>query len=85
MARILEILDRAGFAPEAPTRPGDPIRLHRCPFGRLAVDREPVVCGVHLGLMRAALESLGAPLEATALEPFVEPSLCLARVGARDR
>lgn len=83
MARVLEILDRGGFAPEAPTRPGDPIRLHSCPFGRLAVDRETVVCGVHLGLMRGALESLGAPLEATSLEPFVEPNLCLARIGGR--
>lgn len=84
LARILELLEQSGFEPEAPARTGEPIRLHRCPFGRLAVDRQPVVCGVHLGLMRGALESLGAPLDATGLEPFVEPNLCLAHLGARS-
>lgn len=83
MARILDLLDQAGFEPEAPERHNEPIRLHRCPFGRLAVDRERVVCGVHLGLMRGALASIGAPIDATGLEPFVEPNLCLAHVGAR--
>ena len=39
-----------------------------------------MICGVHLGLMRGALEALGAPLEATRLEPFVAPHLCLAHL-----
>jgi predicted ArsR family transcriptional regulator len=83
MARLVRLLDEAGFEPEPPEDADGPIRLRRCPFGRLAVEREPVVCGVHLGLMRGALESMRAPLEATSLEPFVRPDLCLAHLARR--
>ncbi|HVA85158.1 MAG TPA: helix-turn-helix domain-containing protein [Candidatus Saccharimonadales bacterium] len=82
--RIVELLDDAGFAPETPTRPGEPIRLRHCPFGILARDRPDVVCGVHLGLMRGALRELGAPLDAVRLEPFVAPDLCIAHLGSRS-
>lgn len=84
VARLVSLLDDAGFAPEAPDGSGNTIRLRHCPFGTLARDRRDVVCAVHLGLMRGALHQLGAPLEAVGLEPFVEPSLCLAHLGARD-
>lgn len=80
--RLVELLDEAGFAPEAPHDPQQPIRLHRCPFGSLARRRGDVVCNVHLGLMHGALRQLGAPLDAVSLEPFVEPNLCLAHLGA---
>jgi hypothetical protein len=40
-----------------------------------------VVCAVHLGLMQGALAELRAPLTADSLEPFVEPSLCIASLG----
>lgn len=83
VARIVSLLDKAGFAPESPERPEDPIRLRRCPFGTLAVGREPVICGVHLGLMRGALRELDAPLDAASLEPFVRPDLCLAHLEPR--
>ena len=81
---VVELLDAAGFAPEAPVADGRPIRLHHCPFGTLARDHGEVVCGVHLGLMRGALRELGAPFDALRLEPFVEPSLCLAHLGGRS-
>ncbi len=81
--RMVVLLDDAGFAPELPSQAGDPVPLRRCPFGTLAVGREPVICGVHLGMMRGALEALDAPLEAAALEPFVRPDLCLAHFAAR--
>lgn len=81
--RIVELLDEAGFAPEAPIAPGATIRLRNCPFGALAVGREPVICGVHLGLMQGALREMAAPLEATSLEPFVSPDLCLAHFAGR--
>lgn len=83
LARLIRLLGEAGFEPVAAEGAGGPIGLRRCPFGRLAVDRERVVCGVHLGLMRGALESMHAPLEATSLEPFVRPDLCLAHVRQR--
>ncbi len=81
--RIVTLLHEAGFEPERPERPGDPVPLRRCPFGTLAVGREPVICGVHLGLMRGALKELDAPLDATGLDPFVRPDLCLAHFEAR--
>jgi len=82
--RLVELLDAAGFAPEAPVADGGPIRLRRCPFETLARDNGTVVCGVHLGLMRGALRELGAPFDVIGLEPFVEPDLCLAHLGRRD-
>jgi predicted ArsR family transcriptional regulator len=82
MQRMVQLLDDAGFAPDAPDGTSA-INLRRCPFGTLAVGRERVVCGVHLGLMRGALQAVRAPLEATRLEPFVRPDLCVAHFQAR--
>jgi predicted ArsR family transcriptional regulator len=77
--RLVQLMDRLGFAPARP-EPEGPVELHRCPFRAVAEEHSRVVCGVHLGLMQGALESLGAPLEASRLEPFVAPDLCLAHL-----
>ena len=82
IARLVEVLDDAGFDPESPTAPDGPIGLRRCPFGTLAVGREPVICGVHLGLMRGVLRTIDAPIQATRLDPWVTPARCLAHLGA---
>jgi hypothetical protein len=42
-----------------------------------------VVCGIHLGLIRGALEQLGAPEDAVRLVPFVTPTLCVVEIGPR--
>src|SRR6185312_4264727 len=76
---LVRLMDRLGFAPAQP-HAGGPVELHRCPFGEVAERHSGVVCGVHLGLMQGALEALGAPLEATRMEPFVTPDLCLAHL-----
>ena len=81
--RLVDMLDSLGFAPERAAAGETSIRLRRCPFGPLARERSEVVCNVHLGLMRGALKELDAPLAAVSLEPFVEPDLCLAHLGAR--
>ncbi|MGH2467890.1 MAG: ArsR family transcriptional regulator, partial [Candidatus Limnocylindrales bacterium] len=80
-----ELGARPGEAPRVPASLGTvgpaslgPLGLRRCPFGAIVGGRREVVCGVHLGLMRGALEGIGAPLRATRLEPFVRPDLCLA-------
>jgi predicted ArsR family transcriptional regulator len=80
--RLVALLDDAGFAPEPALAddPAAPVRLRRCPFEPLARDNPGVVCGVHLGLMRGALQALGAPLDAIDLAPFVEPDLCVAHL-----
>lgn len=76
-SELADLLDEVGFAPRT-TGAGQTIELHRCPFRQLANDHSPVVCGVHLGLMQGALAERGAPMQATGLQPFVTPELCLA-------
>jgi hypothetical protein len=39
---------------------------------------------VHLGLIRGALAEMGAPVEGTRLDRFVEPSLCVAHFAGRE-
>jgi predicted ArsR family transcriptional regulator len=85
MARLLALFEEAGFAPEAPTRPGGPIGLRACPFGLLPRDGSRAVCRVHRGLIEGVLDGLGAPADGVVLEPFVRPDLCLAHVGALGR
>lgn len=75
---VVRLLDEHGFEPE---RENGNVLMHRCPFRDLAEQHGDVVCSVHLGLIRGALAEIGAPVTATRLEPFVEPSLCRARLG----
>jgi predicted ArsR family transcriptional regulator len=70
-----------GFQPElVHDGPNEQMLLRRCPFRDLAKARGEVVCSVHLGLMRGALAEMRAPVTAAELLPFVEPSLCVARL-----
>ncbi|MCD9879327.1 helix-turn-helix transcriptional regulator [Streptomyces guryensis] len=81
-ARLVELLDGLGFAPDpeggsVPSR----IRLRHCPFLELAEEYGQLVCPLHLALMQGALAELRAPLTATGLEPFAEPDACLAHLA----
>jgi predicted ArsR family transcriptional regulator len=83
VARLNRMLDAIGFQPEAgpgKTKRDTDVQLHHCPFREVAQRHNDVVCTIHLGLMQGALEALHAPVEATALEPFVRPNLCIARL-----
>ena len=81
-ARVTSLFADLGFLPEATGDAERPrILLHRCPFREVAESNPEVACSVHLGMLRGALSELGAPLDATALEPFVEPSLCIAHLA----
>lgn len=80
---LAELLDDLGFGPHT-TGPGQTIELHRCPFRHLAEEHSPVVCGIHLGLMQGALAKRGAPMQASGLEPFVTPQLCLAHFDTKE-
>lgn len=84
MRLVMTLLDEAGFAPEAPGTATDPIRLHRCPFGELAIERAGVICQLHLGMLEGVLEVIEAPLVATRLEPFAAPGVCFAFVEPRQ-
>lgn len=83
VARLNRVLEAIGFQPETgpgKTKKETEIRLHHCPFREVAQRHTDVVCTLHLGLMQGALDALHAPVEATALEPFVRPNLCVARL-----
>jgi predicted ArsR family transcriptional regulator len=79
MAEVVRVLDEQGFAPEAD---GCEIRLRKCPYLELAEQHPEVICSVHKGLIAGALDELGSEL-GTDLEPFVEPTLCVARLVSR--
>jgi predicted ArsR family transcriptional regulator len=85
VGELLRVLDDIGFAPQLA---GDDeqgvIRLRHCPFLEVATAHREVVCSVHLGVMQGVLAEQRAPVEARDLQPFVEPSLCLARVRRRE-
>ena len=83
VARLHRVLEAIGFRPEVRSaRKGTEIRLHHCPFREVAEKHTDVVCAIHRGLMQGALDELNAPLEATSLEPFVTPQMCVARLQA---
>ncbi len=87
VARLLALLDELGFEPElGPARAGGDrdVVLHACPFLEVAKERPDVVCSVHLGIMRGALGELGGLVEATGLDPFVEPDRCVAHLAGLD-
>lgn len=78
--RLADLLDELGFAPERRDTE-DAIALRHCPFLEVAEQSTQVVCPVHLGLMRGALEAWEAPVTATDLVPFAEPDLCLTHLA----
>lgn len=73
--RVVELLDEIGFAPE-PDEHDSVVRLTRCPLLDAAHQYPEVVCGVHLGIVRGALEEYGADPAGTDLFPFSEPGAC---------
>lgn len=82
--QLVDTLDDIGFAPEPViARRQRRILLHHCPFREAAEEHREVVCAVHLGLMRGLLAELDAPIDATRLEPFVEPGLCVTHLASR--
>lgn len=80
-AQVMKMLEVFGFRPRLQReRGGRRIAMRPCPFGDTAAKYSAIVCPVHLGLMRGALETLRAPLEVTGLEPFARPDLCIAHL-----
>jgi predicted ArsR family transcriptional regulator len=80
--RLVMLLDELGFAPELRvTDEGVRVDLRRCPFLELAESRAQVVCPVHLGLMRGAMDAWDAPLTVDRLEAFAQPDLCVAHLA----
>jgi predicted ArsR family transcriptional regulator len=81
---VVNLLDEVGFAPRADSRAAV-VRLTRCPLLEAAHRYPDVVCGVHLGLVRGALEEYGAATDGTDLLPFAEPGACRLHLMRRGR
>lgn len=79
--KLVAALQEIGFAPEdVPEQGGRRLRLHQCPFREVAEHHQDVVCALHLGLMQGVLAQLRAPVSADGLQPFAEPSVCIAEL-----
>lgn len=83
LGQLVALLDRFGFAPELEGVGEDApaIVLRRCPFLDVARDRPEVVCAVHLGLMRGALEEFGVEVEVRDLVPWARPDACVSHLA----
>ncbi len=84
----VDLLQRWGYMPELRTEDGGrtaELTLVDCPFLPLAAEHTDVVCGIHRGLLRGAMEALGEPDTEVALRPFVAPRTCTARITTRAR
>lgn len=82
--QVAQLLDEVGFCPEADDRATD-VLLTRCPLLEAAREYPDVVCGVHLGIVRGALEEYGADSSRTDLHPFSDPGGCrLHLLTSRD-
>ena len=73
--KVVGLLEELGFAPEADADARS-VALRRCPLLDAAMQHPEVVCQVHLGIVRGALEHHGGDPLPTALLPFAEPGAC---------
>lgn len=79
--QVVDLLSQFGFDPTRDdTDPCAPrLLLRRCPFLDVAREHQEVVCSIHLGIIRGALDHLGVEIQADLL-PFVEPGLCVSHL-----
>ena len=77
---VVSLLAHLGFEPTTDDR-ATTTRLTTCPLLQAAVDQPDVVCSVHVGIVRGALDTWGAHDEPAALVPFAEPGACLLHLG----
>ncbi|MEO8519504.1 MAG: helix-turn-helix domain-containing protein [Dermatophilaceae bacterium] len=87
--QLVNLLEELGFAPDADAHVRV-VKLRHCPLLEAAHKQPEVVCGVHLGIARGALQELGNNPDHTeniALQPFSEPGACrldlLPRISSR--
>jgi predicted ArsR family transcriptional regulator len=83
---VVALFAELGFEPDVvEDGPETQLRLHACPFRAVAAAHPEVVCSLHLGLLRGALDELDVPASADELRPFVEPRLCTATLTPAQR
>ncbi|MFK5633575.1 MULTISPECIES: helix-turn-helix transcriptional regulator [unclassified Ornithinimicrobium] len=83
---VVDLLQEWGYSPDLALggREGDvTLTLQDCPFLDLARVHPEVVCGVHRGLLRGALEVAGEEQATVSLRPFVAERTCHATLVRR--
>jgi predicted ArsR family transcriptional regulator len=86
VGRTVDLLGSWGYTPELRTTDGGrtaELALVDCPFLALAETNPAVVCGVHKGLLRGAMEAVGETDTDVTLHPFVGPGRCQASITTR--
>lgn len=78
--KVVGLFAEMGFAPETDDD-ATVVRLTRCPLLEAAHQQPDVVCSVHLGIARGALELYGADPGGAELLPFAEPGACLLHLA----
>jgi predicted ArsR family transcriptional regulator len=73
--QVVEVMASLGFDPDADAR-ATTAALRRCPLLDAARRHPEVVCQVHLGIVRGAMDVLGGDPERTDLLAFAEPGAC---------
>lgn len=82
LATLVTALDEIGFDSHVVDTPESfRVEVTHCPFLEVAERHDPVVCSIHLGLMRGVLDRMEAPIAVRDLQPLVEPSRCLAHLS----
>jgi predicted ArsR family transcriptional regulator len=74
--QVVEMLRELRFEPQPTTDPKT-MRLTTCPFLDAAKRHPEVVCQIHLGIVRGALNQLGADADGADLQAFAQPGACL--------
>lgn len=80
---IVDLLEEWGYTPDLEVEGGRgdvTLTLPDCPFLELAKAHPAVVCGVHRGLLKGALDVAGEAQAEVSLRPFVGPAVCHAVV-----
>lgn len=57
--------------------------VERCPIADLAQQAPGVLCGLHRGAMRGALDALGETEADVSVNPSIAPGLCMAQLTTR--
>lgn len=80
---LIDLLEQWGYEPSVRTMDAGrtaQIEIAHCPLRELAVRNPAVACGLHRGLLRAALASLGETETEIGLRPFTDSDPCVARI-----
>jgi len=71
----LQMLESLRFTPQGSSRASS-VQLTTCPLLDAAEKYPEIVCGVHLGIIRGAIQEYGADPAGTTLAAFSEPGAC---------